>query len=102
MPIIRHVKDAMTSKDGPSTLTGALAMSMVKLQLDGVLSHVAFSGPRTSMIEALSFSGPVARLLVMRIRVFVLIPNTLLVCVFGHDSIPVHMSSWHLLVSSRC
>ena len=53
-------------------------------------AHLAFSGARThsnntaemtAMIEALSFLGPVARLPVMRIRVFITTPNMLLVCV---------------------
>ena len=35
----QHAKKAMTFMDGPSTLTVVLALLMVKLQPDGVLSH---------------------------------------------------------------
>ena len=67
-------------------------------------AHLAFSGARThsnntaemsAMIEALSF---LARLPVMRIRVFVMTPNMLLVCVWARSRL-VHMCSWHSLVN---
>ena len=122
----QHVKEVLTSRDVPSIQTAVPALLMVKPQLDGVslldltmeeqlFRLVQSSPPRltllslvpeltpttllrlTAMIEALSFLGPVARLPVMRIRVFVMTPNMLLVFAWARFK-PAHMSSWHLRV----
>ena len=47
------------------------------------------------------FLDPMARLPVMRTRVFCVTANMLLVFAWARFK-PAHMSSWHLLVSSRC
>ena len=73
-------------------------------------THCAFCGARahskntaemTAMIEALSFLGPVAQLPVIRIRVFIMTPNMLLVFALARFK-PAHTCSWHLRVNSRC
>ena len=72
-------------------------------------AHLAFSSARThsnntaemtAMVEALSFLGPVARLPVRRIRVFVMTANMLRVCAWARFK-PAHMSNQHLRVSGR-
>ena len=109
------MKEVLTSRDGPSIQTAVPALWMVKPQLDGVslldlsmeeqlFRLVQSSPPRltllslvtllrlTAMMEALSFLGPVARLPVIRIRVFVVTPNMLLVFAWARFK-PAHMSS---------
>ena len=126
----QHAKEAMTSRDGPPILTGVLAMWMVKLLAGWCViarsphgrivvlfgpvitaeAHLAFSGARThsnntaemtAMIEALSFLGP--RGLVARdANSCNYYDSKHAAGVSWAQFKPEHMSSWHLLVSSRC
>ena len=62
MLVPQHAKEALTFRDGPSALTGALAFVMAKHLLDGVMSHFTMEkdimfGPVITTEAHLAFAG---------------------------------------------
>ena len=117
----------MVFRVAPSTLTGVLALLMVKHLLDGVLLHDLSMEEWISVWSCHHHRGS-SRFLrcqnslqqyrgndsydrsivlsrapwpVMRIRVFITTPNMQLVSAWA-GSKPARMSSWHLRVTGRC
>ena len=67
---------------------GPIITAEAHLAFSGAGTHFNSAAETTATMEALSFLGPRGPAARDRIRVFVVTPNMLLVCVFGHGPSP--------------
>ena len=115
----QHAKEAMTSRDGTSTLTGSLAgwgavarspHGRIDVMFGPVITteaHLAFAGARihsnntAEMLAMIEASGSLAWLPVDTNSCIFTTPNTLLAFAWARIK-PARMYSWHLRANSRC